>query len=254
MGNNPGGDRPTAAERVRTVIARSTAAHVAAPSGPPAPCRIHHLLCDGTLALTLPRDAPLSKADPDEPVALELLDHGPVTVGDSLLALVWIRGALRVVPPGAIRSMILDIAATNPDPGLLDVGYRDALVLLTVQSVVFADSTGAAVVDHGDVRDARPDPFCQVEVAWVHHLQARHPDMIERLRLRLPRTARRGQVRLVGLDRYGLQLKTQDPEGHWDHRVPFFAPVSDEASLCRALRALMADPFARGLTAGNGRS
>ena len=94
--------------------------------------------------------------------------------------------------------MILDIAATNPDPGLLDVGCRDALVLLTVQSVVFADGTGAAVVDHADVRDAQPDPFCQVEVAWVHHLQAHHPDMVERLRLRLPRKARCGQVRLVG--------------------------------------------------------
>lgn len=244
---------PAAAERARTVIARATAAHLAAGTGPPVPCRVHHLLHDGAIALTVRGDSPFARDDQDEPVALELLDHGPIAVGESVRALVWVRGLLRRAPAGALRLLLDDIAAANPNPALLDVGHDDDLVLLTVESVVFADGTGAAVVDHADVLAARPDPFHQVERAWVYHLQEHHPDMVERLRLRLPRTTRRGQIRLVGLDRYGLQLKTEGPEGHWDHRVPFFTPVSDEAALCRALRALMANPFAHGLTTGNGR-
>lgn len=233
---------PTVAERVRTVCARATRAHVVADGRPPAVCRIHHLLPDGSLALTVGNGSQLAVGDTVTPVVLELLDHGPSTIVESVRALVWIRGQVRPAAPSEVLPLLDAIARTNPDPALLEVGHDDLLVVLTVESIVFADSTGAALVDHSSVLAARPDPFCQVEWAWVHHLQKHHPDMVERLRLRLPRGTRRGRIYLVGLDRFGLQVRIEGPgpEGHWHHRIPFFTPVTDDVALCRELRSLMA--------------
>lgn len=240
---------PTVAERVRTVCARSTRAHVVADGRPPAVCRVHHLLPDGSLALTVGNGSQLAVGDTVTPVVLELLDHGPSTAGESVRALVWLRGQIRRAAPRDVRPLLDVIAASNPHPALLDVGHDDLLLVLAVESIVFADSTGAAHVDHPTVLAARPDPFCQVEGAWVHHLQNHHPDMVERLRLRLPAGRRRGRIQLVGLDRYGLQVKTEGPEGHWYHRIPFFTPAADDIALCRALRSLMAHPSTQGLRA-----
>lgn len=240
---------PTIAERVRTVFARATAAHLAAGSGPPEACRVHHLLRDGSVALTVRNDSAVGRCTPADPMALELLDHGPVA-GEDVRALVWVRGRMSQVPTAATRSLLDEIAASNPDPGLLDVGHSDSLGLLTVDSVVFADNSGASLVDHSSVVAARADPFSLVERAWVHHIGHHHPDMVERLRLHLPRTTRRGSIRLIGLDRYGLLVKTQGAEGHRNHRIHFFTPVNDEVGLFRALRSLMSHPFTRGLRTG----
>ncbi len=244
---------PTLAERVRTVCARSTRAHVVADGRPPVVCRVHHLLPDGFLALTVGNGSQLP-ASTVAPVVLELLDHGPSATGESVRALVWLRGQIRYAAPRDVRPLLDAIAASNPHPALLDVGHADLLVVLTVESIVFADSTGAALVDHSVVLAARPDPFCEVECAWVHHLQHHHPDMVERLRLRLPAGRRRGRIQLVGLDCYGLQVKTEGPDGHWYHRIPFFTPVTDDVTLCRALRSLVAHPFNQGLRARSSQS
>lgn len=242
----------TVAERVRNVCARATRAHVVADGQAPEICRVHHLLPDGSLALTV-GNLSQRPASTVAPVVLELLDHGPNTVVESVRALVWIRGQIRPAAPSEVLPLLDAIARTNPDPALLDVGHDDRLLVLAVDSVVFADATGAAIVDHPSILAARPDPFCRVERAWVHHLQRHHPDMIERLRLRLPRGTRRGRIHLVGLDRFGLQVRIEGPEGHWDHRIPFFTPVADDATLCRALRSLMAHPSTNGLRTRNSR-
>lgn len=237
---------PTLAERVRTVCARSTRAQVVADGRPPVVCRVHHLLPDGFLALTVGNGSQLP-ASTVSPVVVELLDHGASAAGESVRALVWISGQMQPAAASEVRPLLDAIARTNPDPALLDVGHDDLLLVLAVDSIVFADATGAAIVDHPTVLAARPDPFCQVERAWVHHLQHHHPDMVERLRLRLPRGTRRGRIHLVGLDRFGLQVRIEGPEGYRYHRIPFFTPVADDAALCRALRSLMAHPSTHGL-------
>ena len=107
-----------------------------------------------------------------------------------------------------------------------------------------ADKTGASVIEPARVVKAQSDPVSHVEGAWIRYLE-HHPDMVERLRLRLPRGKRPGSIRIFGIDRYGLLVTVDTPEGVWEHRVPF--PVADEAGLCNALRALMAHPCARRL-------
>lgn len=239
---------PTPAERVRTVLARGGTAQVAADGVPNAPCRVRGLIPDGAITLTAGSGSSLATLRPGATAVLELLDRSP-GVCESVRGLVWIRGRIRPVAAAAMGPLLDDIAATNPDPGLLDVGHGDLLVLLTIESVVFADAAGAEDVAVDAVRKASPDPFSTTESAWVTHLHRHHPELVERLRLRLPRRMRRGRLRLLGLDRYGLQVRVEGPEGGWDSRIPFFRTADDESALCRALMAVMSCPFTHGLRA-----
>lgn len=243
---------PTTAERVRTVCARGDTAHLVADGAPAVTSPVQHLLPCGHLALTLHDRSALSTMPADTPVVIELLDRVPGAPDESVRALVWIRGRLRPVAPSQVRAVLDAIAATNPHPALLDVGHRDRLLVCDVESAVFADATGADVVDRSELLAARPDPFCHLESAWVQHLQGRHPELVDRLRLHLPRGMRRGGLRLIGLDRYGLQVRVDGPAGSRDARVPFPRPVADGDGLAKALRSLMGCPFNRGLQKRSG--
>lgn len=238
---------PSAAERVRTAFARATGANLAADDGPVRTCRVHHLLPNGVVALSIRSEIPLPATISTDPVILELVDHTAGAPRESLRALVWVRGRARIAAAQELRHILDVIAASNPDPALLDVGHTDTLLLLAPESIVLADDNGASLVDHSRVLQAQPDPFSRVEKAWLQHLEQHHRDMVERLRLHLPRGKRRGKIRLIGLDRYGLLVKTEEHEGHRDHRILFFSPVADEAGLCRALKSLMAHPYTGGL-------
>lgn len=238
---------PTTAERVRTVFARATAASLATGNGPLRMCRVHHLLPNGEVALSIGNENPIPATGSTDPVVLELLDHSAGASRDSVRAIVWVQGRTRATTSAETRPILNTIAATNPEPALLDVGHTDALVILTAESIVLADHSGAALVDLTRLLAAQPDPFSHVETAWVQHLEQHHRDMVERLRLRLPRGKRRGAIRLIGLDRYGLLVKTESHEDSRDHRIPFLTPATDAASLCRALKSLMTRPCARGL-------
>lgn len=242
-----GGAVPTTAERVRTVCARADTARLVADGAPPVDSPAHHLFACGHFALTVHNRSALSEMPAGTPVVIELLDHVPGPAVESVRALVWIRGRIRQVAPSQVRAVLDAIAATNPKPALLDVGHRDRLLLCDVDSAVFADATGADSVDRSALLEARPDPFWHLESAWVQHLQHRHPDLVERLRLRLPRGMRRGRLRILGIDRYGLQVRVDGPDGRWDVRVAFLQPATDGAALSRALRSLMGCPFNRGL-------
>ncbi len=238
---------PTPAERVRTICARAGTARLAADGAAPVTSPVHRLLACGQVAITVPNGSAIAARPAGTPVVLELLDHAPVTAAESVRALVWIRGRMRPASPTEVRPILDAIAATDPNPALLDVGHRDRLLICAVDSAVLADATGANAVDRCALLDARPDPFCQVEAAWVQHLEQHHGELLERLRLHIPRGMRRGRLRLLGLDRYGLQVRVEGHQGSWDVRVPFFSPVADSEALGRALRSLMGCPFTRGL-------
>ena len=77
--------------------------------------------------------------------------------------------------------------------------------------------------------------------------------MIARLAGKLPAVLRRGRVRPLGLDRYGVRLRVEGggADGGDDHdvRLPFPEPVHDITGLGRAIRLLMGCPFVNGLRA-----
>lgn len=224
---------------------------------------VHHLLEDGSVAITAPVDGPLNArvvaaGAGGIQAVLELTDYAPVPLREPVRALVWIRGRLVRVPSGQSAELLDTIAAENPNPALLQVNSDAAggdgepaatLLRLRIDSVVAADSTGAEAVPVDALLAARPDPFCTMESTWLQHLEVAHREVVDRLASRLPVALRRGRVRPLGLDRYGMQLRVEADTGDHDVRLPFNQPVDDVTGLSRAIRILMGCPFLNGLRA-----
>jgi len=271
---------PTAAERIRSTCARGAGATLAIEDREgrgPTPTPVHHLLEDGSLAITVPVDGTASQTvSPATHSGLqamvELTDYAPLPLREPVRSLVWIQGTLRDVPADIVAGLLDVIAASDPNPALLQVNtklnldpeynrtaggaephVRYTLMRLDIESVVVADATGAESVTPGALLSADPDPFCAMESPWLQHLESHHRDVIERLASGLPRSLRRGRVRPLGLDRYGVQLRVEDegadPDTDHDVRLPFARPVHDATGLSQAIRVLMGCPFLTGLRA-----
>jgi Protein of unknown function (DUF2470) len=217
---------------------------------------VHHLLPDGAFAVSVSADCALAAAvTAGVEAVLELTDHAPLPLRSPVRSLVWIRGRLRLVPVPLVSALLDVIASDDPNPALLQVNScsdADAghvLLWLQTESVVIADSTGAASVPLDDLLAAHPDPFCAMESCWVQHIDSDHRELIDLLASRLPAPLRRGQVRPLGLDRYGVQLRVEKDDGDHDVRLPFHKPVDDLTGLGRAIRVLMGCPFLNGLRA-----
>ena len=249
---------PTTAERIRSTCVRSGGAMLAVEGVEPTAAAVHHLLDDGSFAVTIPdggRVAAMVVAAGagGVPAVLEMTDYAPLPLREPVRSLVWIRGRMQAVPAAEIGDLLDLVAAVNPDPALLQVNTagdtRLTLVRLEVESVVVADSTGAEAVGVSALLQARPDPFCVMESCWLQHLEETHRDVIDRLADRLPATLRRGRIRPLGLDRYGVRLRVENDEGDHDVRLPFAKPVDDVSGLSQAIRILMGCPFLNGLRA-----
>jgi uncharacterized protein DUF2470 len=247
---------PTTAERIRSTCVRASGALLAIEGADPLTTPLHHLLADGSVAVTVPVDC---EADGAQAV-LELADYAPLPLREPVRSLVWIRGRLHQVPLPIVRGLLDGIAAEDPNPALLQVqtlqagpvaggDTRHLLARLHVESVVVTDATGAEAVDVGALLAARPDPFCAFESCWIRHLDTAHCDVVARLAARLPARLRRGDVRPLGVDRYGVRLRVESADGDRDVRLPFRAPVDDVTGLSQAIRALMGCPFVNGLRA-----
>jgi len=251
---------PTTAERVRSACTRVDGATLAVEGVDPVSTPVHHLLADGSIAIAVPSGDSLAAMVATSGVAgvpamFELTDHAALPLREPVRSLVWFRGRLQAVPTERVPALLDLVASKHPHPALLQVNTADSnddsytLVCLEVESVVVADSTGAESVPVHQLLAARPDPFCTMESAWLQHLESAHRDVVERLATRLPTTLRHGRVRPLGLDRYGVQLRIERPDGDHDVRLPFAKPVDDVTALSQAIRILMGCPFLNGLRA-----
>lgn len=249
---------PSTAERIRSACARDGAATLAVEDVDPVSTPVHHLLDDGSFAITTPVEGPLpaivdAAGAAGAQAVLEMTDHAPLPLREPVRSLAWIRGRIHTVPDADVFPLLDLIASTDPNPALLQVNSNDharsALMRLEIDSVVVADATGAESVGVGALLAARPDPFCAMESSWLQHMDSAHRDVVDRLAGRLPAAMRRGRVRPLGLDRYGVQLRIEDTDGDHDVRLPFPRPVDDVPGLSRAIRVLMGCPFLNGLQA-----
>ena len=253
---------PTTAERVRSACVRAGGAMLAIEGQEPSATAVHHLLEDGSFAITVPVDGALASmvcaaGTGGIQAVLEMTDYAPLPLREPVRSLVWIRGRLHSVPIGEVAGLLDLIASEDPNPALLQVNSgltsgadaRYALMRLEIESVVVADSTGAESVGVGALLGARPDPFCAMESCWLQHMESAHRDVVDRLATRLPVALRRGRVRPLGLDRYGVQLRVEGDDGDHDVRLPFANPVDDVTGLSQAIRVLMGCPFLNGLRA-----
>ncbi|TPG29691.1 DUF2470 domain-containing protein [Mycolicibacterium hodleri] len=255
---------PTTAERIRSACARGGGAMLAVEGVEPAPTPVHHLLDDGSFAITAPSDGlPAAMALTSHAVGvhavLEITDYAPLPLREPVRSLVWISGRLFHVPTSDVSELLDLVASKSPNPALLQVNTDPTrslggdtpyvLLRLEIDSVVVADSTGAESVALGSLLDAEPDPFFASEPGWLQHLESAHRDVVDRLANRLPSALRRGRVRPLGLDRYGVQLRIEAEDGDHDVRLPFATPVNDVTGLNQAIRLLMGCPFLNGLRA-----
>lgn len=253
---------PTTAERIRSACVRAGGAMLAVEGLEPAPTPVHHLLDDGSFAITVPANGLLAgmvvgAGTGGVQAVLEMTDYAPLSLREPVRSLVWIRGRLFGVPTYDVTELLDLIATKNPNPALLQVNTGAeqagdtpyALVRLEIDSVVVADSTGAESVGVGTLLDAEPDPFCALESCWLQHLESAHREVVDRLADRLPTPLCRGRVRPLGLDRYGVQLRVENSDGDHDVRLPFAKPVDDVTGLSQAIRILMGCPFLNGLRA-----
>ncbi|WP_029116182.1 DUF2470 domain-containing protein [Mycobacterium sp. URHB0044] len=255
---------PSTAERIRSACARGGGAMLAVEGVEPVATPVHHLLDDGSFAITVPANGLLagmavSAGTAGVQAVLELTDYAPLPLREPVRSLVWIRGRVHHIPGADVAELLDLVAAENPNPALLQVNTGSdeaasgdtpyALVRLEIDSVVVADSTGAESVGLSTLLDAQPDPFCALESPWLQHLESAHREVVDRLANRLPTTLRRGRVRPLGLDRYGVQLRVENEDGDHDVRLPFAKPVDDVTGLSQAIRVLMGCPFLNGLRA-----
>lgn len=254
---------PTTAERIRSAFARGGGAMLAVEGLEPAESPVHHLLDDGSFAITVPVDGAVARmvvsaGQAGVQAVLEMTDYAPLPLREPVRSLVWIRGRLHEVPTCDVAALLDLIAAEDPNPSLLqvnsgnldfDTDTRYALMQLQIDSVVVADSTGAESVGLSALLGARPDPFCAMESCWLQHMESAHREVVDRLASRLPISLRRGRVRPLGLDRYGVQLRIEGDDGDHDVRLPFAKPVDDISGLSQAIRVLMGCPFLNGLRA-----
>lgn len=253
---------PTTAERIRSACVRAGGALLAIEHDDPVPTPLHHLMDDGSVALAVPveRAGGLARPISGSQALLELTDYAPLPLREPVRSLVWVRGHLQEVPPSETLDTLDLIAAECPNPALLGVDTprcaptdgeepRYALLRLEIASVVVTDATGAEPVSVGDLLEARPDPFCALESSLLWHLDTAHSDVLARLVSRLPAPLRRGHVRPLGLDRYGVRFRVESDDRDHDVRLPFHRPVDDMTGLSQAIRVLMGCPFINGLRA-----
>jgi uncharacterized protein DUF2470 len=251
------GAAPTTAERIRSACVRADGAVLAVDGLEPTSTPIHHLLGDGSFAITVPGGGILAgmvaaAGSAGVQAVLEMTDYAPLPLREPVRSLVWVRGRLYGVQDGEVAALLDVIATEDPNPALLQVNSDDsrfALMRLEIESVVVADSTGAEAVGVGALLGARPDPFCAMESCWLKHMESAHREVVDRLASRLPMPLRRGRVRPLGLDRYGVQLRVEGDDGDHDVRLPFAKPVDDVTGLSQAIRILMGCPFLNGLRA-----
>lgn len=243
---------PEPAERARTIAARGGRAALLrsepdqdATAADRIEPHLHHVHPDGTVSVVLPDDHPLLAAARTGrlPAMVEVADRAPVELREPVRALLWVTGLLDVLDGPRAREQTLLVADERPDSRLLDVGHGYSVLRLTPASLVLADSEGTSSLAPDEFACAAPDPFCEYEDNWLRHLDSGHRDVVGMLTRLLPETLRGGNVRPLGLDRYGLRLRVEAAGGDHDVRLAFSNPVDTPQGLAVELRRMVGCPF-----------
>ncbi|HWM59949.1 MAG TPA: DUF2470 domain-containing protein [Pseudonocardia sp.] len=241
---------PTDAERARSVAARGGIASLVGTGAPAATPLVHQIRADGSAALLLEDHDPvleLLRGHGGELAAmLEVTDRAPVELREPVRALLWITGRIRLPEPAAARRIAVQVADTHPDPALLRLGHGATLIRLDPGFAVISDAEGTAVLAPVELAAARPDPFCRVEGQWLAHLEHAHPEVLAALARYLPaplRDTRHARVRPLAVDRCGLRLRVETPDGDHDVRLAWQDAANTVADLRRQLGLLVGCPF-----------
>ncbi|MCX4692482.1 DUF2470 domain-containing protein [Streptomyces sp. NBC_01408] len=218
---------PTAAERVRSVLARAVSLSLTTEGQSYDLIGMHSVDAKGRITLHPPADGPLAARIAVAPrgslaALLEFTDIAPTAVRDRVRARVTISGWL--TPAGSD-------------------GDGERLRLDTAR-VVLRTAAGVADVGLDEVTLAAPDPLAVEEAGMLTHLAGAHEDMVSELLglagSRVPAGVRRALP--FAVDRHGITLRCEYGTGHCDLRLLFPVPARDAAEAGEQVRQLLTAP------------
>lgn len=245
---------PPPAERAKSVLSRPGPVVVAPTAVNADPialpcCTVRHAHPDGVVSLLVedrhPLVAMVQESDGGLAALTELADVAPVALREPVRALLWLTGRLSAPAPAQARALAVGIAETDPDERLLDLGHGTTMLLIHPEGATVVDGEGSHGLELAEFAAAGPDPFSRSEPAWLCHLEHQHPDALSLLSRHLPQRFRRGRLRPLGLDRFGLRLRVEAPDGDYDVRLAFDQPARTERDLSVGIRKLIGCPFLR---------
>jgi hypothetical protein len=226
--------RPTAAERARTLIEGNSSLALsipglrpapAGPLGPMVPLR-RSVGPDGDVFLLFPAASPAARAarhaaGDEVGAVLEVTDVAPVAVPHRVRGRAWVAGWLTPLPGGGF------------EPGT-------ELLRLEPGEISLDDLWGTGLVEPDEFADAAADPLAPFETEVLQHLAAAHPDEMAGLCGLLGTGCRRAATAVpLALDRFGLRVRFTRADGSlFDARFDFPEPVTGPSGARRALHAL----------------
>lgn len=219
---------PSPAERARSVLSRPNPATVTSTD-----VSLHltgavcHTTFQGEVTLLVP-DQHRVLAEIGEGVleaTVEFTDTAPVDLRDPTRSLLWISGELRLPSPREARDRALAALTDDPDERLLDLGHGRTLIVMAPHLIIHSDHEGCHLLNPEEFTDAAADPFGRWEGPWLRHLEDDHPDVLWALVSRCGAPLPPGRPRPLGVDRHGLRLRLEGPDGDHDVRIPFRRPA-----------------------------
>ncbi|MEU3018587.1 MULTISPECIES: DUF2470 domain-containing protein [unclassified Nocardiopsis] len=230
---------PSPAERARSVLARPNPATVTSDdvclhlTG--AAC---HTTFQGEVTLLVPDQHRVLAEIGDGALeaTVEFTDTAPVDLRDPTRSLLWISGTLRVPPLREARDRALAALADDPDERLLDLGHGRTLVVMEPHLIIHSDHDGCHLLHPEEFTDAAADPFGRWEGPWLRHLEDDHPDVLWALAARCGTPLPPGRPRPLGVDRHGLRLRWEGPDGDHDVRIPFRRAARTPHDVARQVR------------------
>ncbi|MER5740745.1 DUF2470 domain-containing protein [Streptomyces sp. NPDC002262] len=223
---SPALPQQTAAEQVRSALARALSLSLTLDGRTYDLLGAHTVGARGRITLHPPADTPLSAHLALDPAGasdarIDLTDIAPTALRDRVRARVTLTG--RLVP------------ATPGDPGPLR---------LDPARIVLRTGTGTEEVAPGAYALAAPDPLALEEAALLTHLADAHADLVSELVVLAGSRLPHGVVRALPLamDRHAVSLRCEYGEGHCDLRLLFPGEARDAAAAGDMVRRLLTAP------------
>ncbi|WP_282692354.1 DUF2470 domain-containing protein [Streptomyces sp. CC208A] len=223
---SPAPPRQTAAEQVRSVLARAVSLSLTLDGQTYDLLGAHTVGARGRITLHPPADTPLSGHLARAPLGaldarVDLTDIAPTALRDRVRARVALTGRLAPAVPGELGALRLDLARITLRTG---TGTED------VSPVAYAL--------------AAPDPLALDEAALLTHLADAHADLVSDLVVLAGSRLPHGVLRTLPLamDRHAVSLRCEYGEGHCDLRLLFPAEARDAATAGDMVRRLLTGP------------
>ncbi|MDG4797160.1 DUF2470 domain-containing protein [Micromonospora sp. WMMD1082] len=233
--------QPSRAEIARTLASSTAPATVVARHLPTVSGVRHGAADDGRILLLCRRGDPLTTTARN--VLVHIADEPPLPFSPTW-GRVRVGGRATPLTGDAARTAADAVAATLPDPDLLDVGHGSVIVEVVPKRVTLTGRERELPVNLAHYRHAAPDPVVPAERPFLVDLVDHHgPQLYPFLRQQLviagidvPADCLPCPLRL---DRYGLLVSVPAGSGTATYRLCFTPPLQGQQDLMDRLHPVL---------------